>query len=55
MCTLICKLWFNFGLLYFYDAGAEGGGIDFEVIRVGEDAKQQCTLKNKGKYEVEFS
>ncbi|ESO91099.1 hypothetical protein LOTGIDRAFT_122343, partial [Lottia gigantea] len=30
------------------------GGIDFGVIRVSEETKQVCTLKNKGKYEIQF-
>ena len=34
-------------------SGADGG-LDFGVTRVGEEAKQTCTLKNKGKYEISF-
>ncbi|KAJ3206444.1 hypothetical protein HDU82_004517 [Entophlyctis luteolus] len=30
------------------------GGLDFGVIKVLEEGKQICTLKNKGKYEVGF-
>ncbi|KAJ3142605.1 hypothetical protein HK100_000034 [Physocladia obscura] len=30
------------------------GGLDFGVIKVLEEGKQVCTLKNKGKYEVGF-
>ncbi|KAK6174452.1 hypothetical protein SNE40_017727 [Patella caerulea] len=30
------------------------GGLDFGVIRVSEETKQICTLKNKGKYEIMF-
>lgn len=30
------------------------GGLDFSVIKVTEEGKQMCTLKNKGKYEVGY-
>ena len=30
------------------------GGLDFGVVKVFEEGKQLCTLKNKGKYEVGF-
>ncbi|KAJ3106206.1 hypothetical protein HDU97_006839 [Phlyctochytrium planicorne] len=30
------------------------GGLDFGVLKVLEEGKQQCTLKNKGKYEVGY-
>jgi adenylate kinase family enzyme len=30
------------------------GGLDFGVLKVLEEGKQMCTLKNKGKYEVGF-
>ena len=30
------------------------GGIDFGVVRVGEEGKNQLTLKNKGKYEIAY-
>ncbi|KAJ3408149.1 hypothetical protein HDU80_006663 [Chytriomyces hyalinus] len=30
------------------------GGLDFGVLKVLEEGKQVCTLKNKGKYEVGF-
>ncbi|KAI8909684.1 hypothetical protein EDD86DRAFT_206048, partial [Gorgonomyces haynaldii] len=30
------------------------GGLDFGVLKVSEEGKQICTLKNKGKYEVGF-
>ena len=30
------------------------GGLDFGIIKVFEESKQLCTLKNKGKYEVGF-
>ena len=31
--------------------GADGG-LDFGTMRVGEEAKQTCSLKNKGRYEI---
>ena len=37
-----------------FPRGADGG-IDFDVIRVLDEQKQQCSLKNKGKYEVAYS
>ncbi|KAJ1558923.1 hypothetical protein HK096_003058, partial [Nowakowskiella sp. JEL0078] len=30
------------------------GGLDFGTLKVFEEGKQMCTLKNKGKYEVGF-
>ena len=30
------------------------GGLDFGVVRVFEEPKQTCSLKNKGKYEISF-
>ncbi|KNC96691.1 uncharacterized protein SPPG_07904 [Spizellomyces punctatus DAOM BR117] len=30
------------------------GGLDFGVIKVFEEGKQMCTLRNKGKYEVGY-
>jgi len=34
--------------------GADGG-IDFDAVRVYEECKQSCTVKNKGKYDISFS
>ena len=34
-----------------FPKGADGG-LDFGSIRVFEENKQTCTLKNKGKYEI---
>ncbi|XP_070194710.1 hydrocephalus-inducing protein homolog isoform X4 [Littorina saxatilis] len=31
------------------------GGLDFGTIRVNEERKETCTLKNKGKYEITFN
>ncbi|KAK7505680.1 hypothetical protein BaRGS_00002951 [Batillaria attramentaria] len=31
------------------------GGLDFGTIRVNEERKETCTLKNKGKYEISFN
>ncbi len=30
------------------------GGLDFGTIRVLDESKQTCSLKNKGKYEISF-
>lgn len=30
------------------------GGIDFGTVRVGEEGKNQLTLKNKGRYEIAY-
>lgn len=30
------------------------GGLDFGTVRVGEEGKNQLTLKNKGKYELAY-
>ncbi|XP_064641495.1 hydrocephalus-inducing protein-like isoform X2 [Lineus longissimus] len=37
-----------------FPKGAEGG-IDFGTIRVMDETKQTCTLKNKGKYEISYN
>ena len=34
-------------------SGADGG-LDFQCIRVGDEAKQSIQLKNKGKYDIEY-
>lgn len=31
------------------------GGIEFGTVRVGEEARNQLSLKNKGKYEIEYN
>jgi hypothetical protein len=31
------------------------GGIDFDAVRVSEEVKQACTLKNKGKYDISYA
>ncbi|CAD5117498.1 DgyrCDS6267 [Dimorphilus gyrociliatus] len=36
-----------------FPKGTEGG-LDFETIRVNDEMKQTCTLKNKGKYDIEY-
>ena len=36
-----------------FPKGADGG-LDFGSMRVGEEVKQTCTLKNKGKYEIGY-
>lgn len=36
-----------------FPKGTEGG-LDFETIRVYDETKQTCTLKNKGKYDIEY-
>ena len=30
------------------------GGIDFGTVKVGEEGKNQLTLKNKGRYEIAY-
>jgi len=34
-------------------AGTDGG-LDFGTIKVMDEVKQTCTLKNKGKYDIAF-
>ncbi|CAL1528045.1 unnamed protein product [Lymnaea stagnalis] len=31
------------------------GGLDFGIVKVGDEGKQTCTLKNKGKYEIAYN
>ena len=35
------------------DVGADGG-IDFDILRVMDEQKQICSLKNKGKYDIGY-
>lgn len=41
-------------LFWFYVSGADGG-LDFGVLRVLDETKQTCSLKNKGKFEINFN
>ena len=36
-----------------FPKGADGG-IDFDVIRVMDEQKQSCSLKNKGRYDIKY-
>ena len=36
-----------------FPKGADGG-IDFDVIRVFSEEKHTCSLKNKGRYDIEY-
>ena len=36
-----------------FPRGADGG-IDFGIIRVLDESRQICSLKNKGRYEIGF-
>ena len=36
-----------------FPKGADGG-LDFGTLRVLDESKQTCSLKNKGKYEISF-
>lgn len=36
-----------------FPKGADGG-IDFDIIRVFHEEKHTCSLKNKGRYDIEF-
>ena len=40
--------------LVHYPLSGTDGGLDFGTIRVNEERKETCTLKNKGKYEITF-
>lgn len=53
-----CDLHFIFVLkkilLYVVLSGADGG-LDFGVLKVLDETKQTCSLKNKGKFEINFN
>lgn len=53
-----CDLHFIFVLkrilLYVVFSGADGG-LDFGVLKVLDETKQTCSLKNKGKFEINFN
>lgn len=36
-----------------FPKGADGG-LDFGIIRVMDETKQTCSLKNKGRYEISY-
>ena len=36
-----------------FPKGADGG-LDFGIIKVMDETKQTCSLKNKGRYEIAF-
>ena len=42
--------------LLFFTIASTGtdGGLDFGTIKVMDEVKQTCTLKNKGKYDIAF-
>ena len=48
LCTLL-----NCNYYMLFISGADGG-LDFQCIRVGDEAKQSIQLKNKGKYDIEY-
>ena len=37
-----------------WSLGADGG-LDFGMLRVFDEAKQSCSLKNKGRYEISYN
>nr|XP_006823299.1 PREDICTED: hydrocephalus-inducing protein homolog [Saccoglossus kowalevskii] len=37
-----------------FPRGADGG-LDFGIIRVMDETKQTCSIKNKGKYEIQYA
>lgn len=39
---------------WFFIVGADGG-LDFGVLKVLDETKQTCSLKNKGKFEINFN
>ena len=43
-----------FGHVCVMCSSGTDGGLDFGTIKVSEEVKQTCTLKNKGKYEIAF-
>lgn len=38
----------------FWIFSGTDGGLDFGTIKVMDEVKQTCTLKNKGKYDIAF-
>jgi len=39
------------------DGVCEGsdGSVDFDFVRINEESRQVCMLKNKGKFEIGYS
>ena len=48
VCVQIIGSW-----LYAHRIGTDGG-LDFQCLRVGDEAKLSMSLKNKGKYDIAF-
>ena len=44
---------YDVALDLMFPKGADGG-LDFGGLKVFEEAKQTCTLKNRGRYEIGF-
>ena len=52
-CVLVfCSLWSH--CCRSSISGADGG-LDFGVLKVLDETKQTCSLKNKGKFEINFN
>ena len=46
-------LWCNVSGVLWCPTGADGG-LDFQCIKMYEEAKLVCHLKNKGKYDIAY-
>ena len=40
--------------MHMYISAGTDGGLDFQCIKVYEEAKLVCHLKNKGKYDIAY-
>lgn len=49
-----CRLFYYRALWFMLITSGADGGLDFQCIRVGDEAKQSIQLKNKGKYDIEY-
>jgi len=45
----------DFGHLMLLLLLGADGGLDFDAVKVSEEAKLSCTVKNKGKYDIGYS
>ena len=54
VCVDTSQMWQRNELMCCLLLGADGG-VDFDAVRVFEESKQSCTVKNKGKYDISYS
>lgn len=44
----------NFMIFFYFWFSGNDGGLDFGTVKVGQEEKLTCHLKNKGKFEIQY-